>query len=124
MKRLHLVILAAALVVGACGGGEPPPPFKKLTSAGEYIEEVAGKPITFENGGVLITNRDGSIGGNFDGETPEGSWTFEDGKLCREVTIGSQSYPEVCHTVEVGREGDTVRFLNDDGTLSAEASLG
>lgn len=124
MKRLHLVFLAAALAAGGCAGGEPPPPFKQVTSAGEYIEEVAGKPMAFENGGVLITNPDGSVGGDFNGETPEGSWSFENGKLCRELTIGAQSYPEVCHTVEVGREGDTVRFLNADGTLSAEAGLG
>lgn len=123
MKRLCLVIAAAAAAAAtACAPAPEQREFKPVASAGEYQELVAGKPMTFENGGTLITNPDGTLGGDFNGAAPQGSWAFENGQLCRTVTIGTQSYPEVCQAVEVGEE--TVRFFNPDGTLAAEATLG
>lgn len=121
MRRVSLVIAAAAVTV-ACAPAEEQREFKPVSSAGEYQELVAGKPMTFPNGGTLITRPDGTLGGNFNGVAPEGSWTFENGQLCRTVTIGTQSYPEICQAVEVGEE--TVRFFNPDGTLASEATLG
>lgn len=120
MKRLCLVIAAAGVL--ACAPAPEQREFKPVSSAGEYQELVAGKPMTFPNGGTLITRPDGTLGGNFNGVAPQGTWSFEDGKLCRTVTIGTQSYPEVCQAVEVGEE--TVRFFNPDGTLAAEATFG
>ena len=121
MKRLCLAVLVASLA--ACGGPKAPEPaFRPITTPGQYIEFVAGRPITFENGGVLITNPDGSITGDFNGVEPKGRWTFEGGQLCRVVTIGPETYPEVCQSLEVG--SDSVRFFRPDGTLATEASLG
>ena len=120
LKSLCLAVAAAA--IAGCAPAPDKPAFQLVTTPGQYIELVAGKPITFDNGGVLITNRDGSIGGDFNGVEPQGRWSFESGRLCRTVTIGTENFPEVCQSVEVGEE--TVRFLNPDGTLSAEAALG
>ncbi len=120
LKSLCLAVAAAA--IAGCAPAPDKPAFQLITTPGQYIELVAGRPITFDNGGVLITNPDGSIGGDFNGVAPQGRWSFESGQLCRTVTIGTEQFPEVCQNVEVGT--DTVRFLNADGTLSTEAALG
>ncbi|HKK35217.1 MAG TPA: hypothetical protein VJ994_02895 [Paracoccaceae bacterium] len=123
-RTVASALVAATLALAACAAPPPEPPreFRPVTGPGEFIEKVAGKPITFENGGVLIANPDGSFAGNFDGVTPTGSWTFTGGQLCRVVTVGSQEFPRVCNLIEAS--DDVVRFLNPDGTLSAEAKLG
>lgn len=117
-------LVAATLVLAACAAPPPEPrrEFQPVTGPGEFIEKVAGRPITFENGGTLVAEPDGSLGGDFGGQTPEGRWSFSDGRFCRVVTIGAQDYPQVCNLVEVG--DDAIRFLNPDGTLSSQARLG
>jgi hypothetical protein len=122
---LALVLLAAlpacAVQVGMPAAPEAPA-IQPVATPGQFLDKVAGKPITFENGGTLIANPDGSFSGDFDGVEPSGSWTFTGGQLCRVVTVGSQEFPRVCNLIEAGE--NVVRFLNPDGTLSAEAELG
>lgn len=116
---LASLLLAAALA--ACASA-PPPGFEPITTAGQFVDRVAGRPITFENGGVLIARPDGSFGGDFGGQTPSGNWTFANGQLCRTVRLGTQQFPEVCNLLET-KQG-LIRFFNPDGTLSTEATLG
>ena len=120
-RALTLSPLLLATVLAACASA-PPPGFEPITTAGQFVDKVAGRPITFENGGVLIARPDGSFGGDFAGQTPTGNWAFTNGQLCRTVRIGTQQFPEVCNLLET--KPGTIRFFNPDGTLSAEATLG
>lgn len=113
------LLLAAALA--ACASA-PPPGFEPITTAGQFVDKVAGRPITFENGGVLIAQPDGGFDGDFGGQAPTGNWTFTNGQLCRTVRIGDQQFPEVCNLLET--MPGLIRFFNPDGTLSTEATLG
>ena len=122
MRPALLTALAASALLAACMTPPPPPGFEPVTTPGQFVDRVAGRPITFANGGVLIANPDGSFDGNFDGQTPVGNWAFRDGQLCRTIRIGAEQFPEVCNRLEA-RPG-SVRFFNPDGTLSAEAELG
>jgi hypothetical protein len=117
-----LVSLPACAVQVGMPAAPEAPSIQPVTTPGQFLDKVAGKPITFENGGTLIANPDGSFGGDFAGRTPRGSWTFTGGQLCRTVTIGQEDFPRVCNLIEAGE--NVVRFLNLDGTLSAEAELG
>ena len=116
----RLVTLAPLLLAAACASA-PLPGFEPITTAGQFIDKVAGRPITFENGGVLIARPDGSLDGDFAGQTPVGAWSFTNGQFCRSVRIGAQQFPEVCNVLEA-RLG-AIRFFNPDGTLSTEAVL-
>lgn len=116
---LATVMFAATLA--ACASA-PPPGFEPITTPGQFVDRVAGRAITFPNGGVLIARPDGSFDGNFNGQTPVGSWTFTNGQLCRTVRLGEERFPEVCNRLE--SKPGTLRFFNPDGTLSTEATLG
>lgn len=120
---------AAALAAAGCSLNVNPadflpaaPDFKPIASPGEFLDAVAGSPITFENGAEFTNNPDGTITGEANGQPVTGSWTFQNGQLCRSLTVGGSALPEVCNIVEIA--GDDLRFLNPDGTLSSEASLG
>ena len=121
--------LAAALSAAACSLNVNPsdflpaaPEFKPIASPGEFLDKVAGVPITFENGAEFTNNPDGTITGEANGQPVTGGWSFQNGQLCRTLVIGGNPLPEVCNIVEIA--GDDLRFLNPDGTLSSEATLG
>lgn len=129
----HALAAAAALALAGCSVqvdspllAEAPkvgaPKHTPITSPGQFLDAVAGKPITYDNGAVLVANPDGTLGGTIDGQPAAGRWTFSGGQLCRAMALGGAQFPEVCNLIEVG-EG-VVRFLNLDGTLSTEAALG
>lgn len=117
------LLAAAALATAGCAAPPPPPPgFEPITTPGQFVDRVAGRPITFPNGGVFVAEPGGSVGGDFDGVAPTGNWEFRDGQLCRTVTIGAQGFPEVCNRLEA--KPGAIRFFNPDGTLSTEGTLG
>lgn len=117
-----LLLAACSVSVGVPEAPAAPAEFQPISTPGQFIDQVAGKPITFDNGGVLIAQPDGSFGGNFDGATPSGSWEFTGGQLCRTIAIGGRQFPQVCNLLEATDE--KIRFFNPDGTLSSEAKLG
>lgn len=114
-------LAACSVSVGMPGAGGPPA-FEPVSSPGQFLDAVAGKPITFDNGVTMVANPDGTIGGEMDGVDLTGAWEFVNGQLCRTITAGTQEFPQVCNLLEVTPDG--IRFLNPDGTLSSEAVLG
>ena len=124
-----LAVAAAALSAAGCSVNLNPadlipsaPDFSQVNTPGQFLDQVAGVPITFDNGAEITTNPDGTITGQADGQPVTGNWTFTGGQLCRTLTIGPTALPEVCNILEIA--GPDVRFLNPDGTLSSEATLG
>jgi hypothetical protein len=116
--------MSAALFVAACASAPPPPPpsFQPVATAGQFLDLVAGRPITFANGAVLEARPDGTVGGLVDGVAPTGSWRFDGGRFCRTVTLGARALPEVCNAVEV--KETQIRLLDDAGALAAAGVLG
>jgi hypothetical protein len=127
-SALGTTLFIAAMALSACSvsvgvpGMAGPVAFEPISTPGQFIDQVVGKPITFDNGGVLVANPDGTFGGDFNGVQPTGNWTFTGGQLCRTIAVGAQQYPEVCNALEVA--DGVLRLLNPDGTLSSEATLG
>jgi hypothetical protein len=122
---MRLVLLAVPLLAGCAvdmGAISEPPQFERIDDAGAFLDRVAGEPMRFDDGGVLVARPDGTLTGSFDGVAPQGTWRFENGRFCRTVSIGAQDFPQLCQLVEV--KNGTLRLLELDGALSAEAELG
>jgi hypothetical protein len=124
----RVLALAFPLALSACAGGPAAPPgfearsFAPVTSSGEFVDLVADRPIAFPNGAELVARPDGTLAGTAGGQPVAGTWSFEGGRLCRQMTIGAAAQPEICNALEIGEE--TVRLLNPDGSLLSEAALG
>lgn len=121
-----ILSLCTAAALAACAQGPSGPvanrEFAPVSSAGEFIDVVANKPITFPNGSTMIAAPDGSLTGSAGGQPMSGTWSFDAGQFCREIVVDGVATPEVCNAMEVAEEG--LRLLNPDGTLLVEAALG
>lgn len=120
--RPHAIAFLVPALSACAGAPLPPEGFQRIASQTEFLDKVADLPITFDNGVQLVANRDGTIGGDANGQTPTGSWAWRDGQFCRTVAIGAQQFPEVCTALEV--DGDAIRLIDADGNVFAEGALG
>lgn len=119
----HAALACLALLLAGCAGAPAPEGFQRIASQTEFLDKVAGVPMTFDNGVQLVANRDGTIGGDADGVTPQGSWRWTpEGRFCRTVSIGPQAFPEVCTAIEV--DDGAIRLIDQDGAVFAEGALG
>ena len=65
----------------------------------------------------LAVTPDGAIAGTGAGWDVTGTWTFQDGFFCREMTWGDDPLPYNCQLVE--SDGREMRFTSDQGTGEA-----
>lgn len=119
--------LGAAMLAGCTASiGVPAPPplpeFTTIATAGQFLEKVAGEPMTFPNGTVMTAQPDGSLAGATPSGPLAGSWDFTGGQFCRTAVVAGAPAPRLCNVIEASDEA--LRFINPDGTLFADAALG
>ena len=110
--------MITAIVVTALGGAAYAEP-SQLTDSRAFATTVVDRPLT-ALGVKLVVGQDGSINGTAFGRTVTGSWHWDQGYFCREMTFGEQDLGSDCQAVVL--EGDRVRFIADRGA-GQEASL-
>lgn len=80
-----------------------------------FTQLVQGKELRNRLYGVrLNVLENGQIAGSAIGWEIEGTWAWQDGYFCRELSWGGDPIPYNCQLVEV-RDGDELRFTVDRG---------
>ena len=102
--------LFAALFIAAPGLAAA----QTITDRATFVSLVEGRSLSQRLFGVdLRVTGDGRIAGDAMGGTVIGSWTWDDGYFCREMTWGDRSFPLNCQRVDV--DGDLITFTADRG---------
>jgi len=109
MRTLALVALVAGL---AAPIATPAAAFERITSANDFTQTVVGRDLT-RFGIRLQVTPDGAIQGRGFGSAVSGEWRWENGFFCRDMAWGSTEIEYNCQAVL--RDGDTVRFVADQG---------
>ena len=112
----------AAMLLGACAQSEPAEPYRVIDTQAEFTALFVDKPTSRADAGTFVLRSDGTIGGDFNGAKPVGTWEFKDGSYCRAMMIGSRDFPYDCLVTEVS--GKTARFTLGNGTVSGGWKLG
>ncbi len=77
-----------------------------------FLDAVAGRDLS-RLGITVQVQPDGRITGSAFGAPVTGSWEWQDGFFCREMSWGPREWARNCQAVYLG--GDTVRFIADRG---------
>lgn len=105
MMRLFPILALVALPAAAQN-------LYRVTDRAVFLDRVEGRTLSRLGIGVEVT-REGSISGRAFGGRVTGSWEWQDGYFCREMSWGNSSWDWNCQAVYIG--GDTVRFVADRG---------
>lgn len=117
MSRLAVsTIFGVALAVVAL----PVQAFEPLSEA-SFRAQVIGKTLEYDRGGSLVFGADGSLSGLFPRGTARGSWSWQNGSVCSQVTIGTQGYPGRCSIPQA--TGNRIRFVQPSGRIFGEATI-
>jgi len=108
--RILISVFAAMPILVACAAT---PDYQPIITKDEYMTQVAGRTMNLGSG-TTVTHEDGTMTGAVkDGEV-KGTWSWEDGKFCREGTVGTEKLERACQMMEVA--GDKVRVTRADGS--------
>lgn len=89
-------------------------------SAQMSFSDLYGRTLSNEQGFVMI-NQNGTVTGQFGSNAANLTWQVEDGKFCREGSVGSNPIAYACQTIQISR--DQVSFINEDGTVSSTYTI-
>lgn len=104
---LAMMMLAPASVASAQD-------YRAVTDQSEFLALIGNKNLTNRLYGVnLAVNPNGTINGKGAGWDITGTWSWQGGFFCREMTWGGDPIPYNCQLVEVA--GNDVRFTVDQG---------
>jgi hypothetical protein len=120
-----LIATAAIATLGGCAAeGPPETAFEPVTSEETFRALAVGKRLDMVGrpGNYARLAPDGDLDGEFSGYAADGAWEWEDGRYCREFTVGTRVFPYACQ--EVQAVGDRIRFMRDDGTHSEYIASG
>lgn len=110
--RILIGALAAMPILVACAAT---PDYQPIVTKDEYMTQVVGRTVNFGSGSST-THPDGTMtGSSQDGEV-KGTWSWEDGKFCREGTVGTNVMERDCQALEIA--GNKLRVSRGNGTKS------
>ncbi|QFU09878.1 hypothetical protein PARPLA_00559 [Rhodobacteraceae bacterium THAF1] len=105
MKALTLALVALAAPAVAQD-------LPRIETRDAFIGTVAGKTLTTSGISIQATPG-GQITGRGLGFNVTGSWTWQDGYFCREMSVAIRSWDMNCQAVY--SDGASVRFIADRG---------
>lgn len=103
----------AALTIGACAAT---PNYQPISTQDEYMSSVVGRSVRLGGSSAVTTYPDGTMKGTADGKDVVGTWTWEDGRFCREGTVGSNDMKRDCQKLEIA--DNRLRVTRGDGSIS------
>jgi hypothetical protein len=110
MKHVALSVILAITAAPALADGYAP-----VMDEGTFVSLIDGKELrNFLYGIRLSVSDEGTIAGSAIGWPIEGTWTWQDGYFCREMSWGGDPIAYNCQLVEV-RGDDRIRFTVDQG---------
>lgn len=110
MKNAIIAALLTLLPAAAASAQE----YRPVTDQSEFLALIAGKNLTNRLYGVnLAVSPNGTISGMGAGWEIEGTWSWQDGFFCRELSWGGDPIPYNCQLVETA--GPDLRFTVDQG---------
>lgn len=84
----------------------------KVMTEAQFREVAVGKLLS-DRGFKATLHPDNTFSGTSRGETVEGTWSWEDGRYCREGTADGKPFAKSCRDIEV--DGDRLTFIRDSG---------
>jgi hypothetical protein len=109
MRPLALAAVIAGL---AAPIATPAAAFERIVTPAEFTETVVGRELT-RFGIRLQVTPTGEIEGRGFGWPVTGEWSWENGLFCRGLDWGGTDIGYNCQAVL--RDGNTVRFISDQG---------
>lgn len=110
MRLAFFTAVTLALSAGSASAQD----YRAVTDQSEFLALIAGKNLTHRFYGVdLSVQPNGTIAGTGAGWEITGTWSWQDGYFCRELTWGGDPIPYNCQLVEVA--GNDLRFTVDQG---------
>jgi len=106
--------VTVALIVSACAA-TPITDYQPINTKEEYMAAVMGRTISLGNKSATTTHADGTMTGTAGGEEVIGTWSWEEGKFCREGTIGDEKLKRDCQKMALA--GDQLRITRGDGSI-------
>lgn len=110
MKRLAIAALIAALPASTAVAQD----YRQVSDQSEFLSLLSGKNLTNRLYGINLTvSSNGTISGKGGGWDVTGTWSWQNGYFCREMSWGGDPIPYNCQLVEVA--GNDMRFTVDQG---------
>lgn len=94
--------------------------FERLSESA-FQAQVVGKTLHYARGGSLTFLAGGTLTGTFPKGAARGVWVWDGGKVCSQTTVAAKSYPRTCRSPEI--DGNTIRFIANDGRVYGEATI-
>lgn len=105
------VLLALSLICAAAGPAAAD--FARVTEAEDFRRIIEGKTLTRPLIRLAVLP-EGEIRGTGAAKTVSGSWQWQDGFFCRDLSWGDKALGYNCQEVRVN--GQKLRFTSDKGT--------
>lgn len=102
--------LVSALLLSAPAFAES---FKPVTNRDTFVSLMQNRELT-RFGINLKVSPDGRIDGRAFGRDVRGAWRWQSGYFCRDLYWGQKNLGPNCQAVKI--QGQTVRFISDQGT--------
>lgn len=109
---IRKVIAITALMVSTSPLQATANDFERVKAKTEFNRIIAGRKAVADWGWV-ISQPNGTIVGQVNGDKAAGSWEWKNGFWCRTINIGSTGMPYDCQAVFL--KGNTVVFIRDNG---------
>ena len=109
MLRSLLPFAVAGLLAAPAAVAQP---CDRVTDKAAFISLIRDKALT-RVGITLRVDPGGAIEGRAFGQTVKGAWQWKSGLFCRDLSFGKRDLGPNCQVVQ--RNGDTVRFIADEG---------
>lgn len=120
MIRFAAPLIATGLLVAGCSPvdtaqSEAKGEATKIVTEAQFREVVVGRSLDFK-GNVFTINADGTMDGPWGGKGLKGTWVWDNGAMCRKITIGGEARDPDCQIWEVSGTTATATRNRGEGT--------
>lgn len=85
----------------------------RIQTEAEFRAQLVGRETWVEGSGGVTPQADGSVTGQWSGQTVRGRWVWDNGAYCRNLRIGSRETGTDCQHLFI--RGNQLRNVSDRG---------